>query len=277
MTSCRPARRCSTSTATPPASTRPPSLKLVVLGSERTHADDAAYGFRKLVDVAVRSIAQPFEDPTTCVQAVDRLHDGLRQLAPRPFPSGRHCDQERRIRLVVRNITWDAYVRLAFDEIRLAGTGSPQVTRRLVAALEDLKTVAPPERQPPLDRQLRLLTAAVQRHYDDDEDVRAALTADAQGIGSGRDLADLDDRTGRTTTPPTSPVPVDPDVTIPHDTAAGGLINRADLDLFIVMGSPPSSGAGYRVPLAAVMFVAETTGRLSFVVPGLIAAWPPSS
>jgi len=174
----------------------PAVAKLVVLGSERTHTDDAAYGFRKLVDVAVRSVAEPFDDPTTCVQAVDRLHDGLRQLAPRPFPSGRHCDEEGNIRLVVRTITWDAYVRLAFDEIRLAGTGSPQVTRRLVAALEDLKTVAPRERQPPLDRQLRLLTAAVQRHYDDDEDIRAALTADAQGIGSGHDLAGLEDRTG---------------------------------------------------------------------------------
>ena len=31
-------------------------------------------------------------------------------------------------------------------------------------------------------------------------------------------------------------------------------------------------GAGYRVPLAAVVFVAETTGRPGFVVPGLIAA-----
>ena len=31
-------------------------------------------------------------------------------------------------------------------------------------------------------------------------------------------------------------------------------------------------GAGYRVPLAAVMFVAETTGRASFIVPALLAA-----
>jgi len=167
--------------------------KLVVLRSERTHADDAAYGFRKLVDVAVRSVAEPFEDPTTCVQAVDRLHDGLRQLAARRFPSGRHCDEHGRVRLVVRTITWDGYVRLAFDEIRLASAGSPQVTRRMMAALEDLKAVAPPDRQPPLDRQLRLLTAAVERHYEDEEDVRAALMADAQGIGSGQDLAGLED------------------------------------------------------------------------------------
>ena len=52
-------------------------------------------------------------------------------------------------------------------------------------------------RRPPLDRQLRLLTAAVQRHYDDEEDVRAALTADAQGIGSGLDLDGDDDDTWR--------------------------------------------------------------------------------
>lgn len=171
--------------------------KLVLVRSERTHADDPAYGFRKLVDVALRSVAQPFDDPTTCVQAVDRLHDGLRQLAPRRLPSGRYCDEEGRLRLVVRTITWDGYVRLAFDEIRLAGAGSPQVTRRLVAALEDLKTVASPERQPPLDRQLRLLTAAVRRHYEDEEDVRAALTADSQGIGSGRDLAGVEDGTSQ--------------------------------------------------------------------------------
>lgn len=64
-------------------------VRLVELGEERTHEDDPAYGFRKLVDIAERSIAQPFNDPTTTVQAIHRLHDCLRQLAPRPFPSGR--------------------------------------------------------------------------------------------------------------------------------------------------------------------------------------------
>lgn len=67
------------------------------------------------------------------------------------------------------------------------------MSRRLVAALEDLKTIAPADRQPPLERQLRLLTAAVRRHYDDEEDIRAALTAGAQGIGSGADLDGSDD------------------------------------------------------------------------------------
>ena len=86
-------------------------------------------------------------------------------------------------------LDWDGYVRLAFDEIRLAAGGYPQVTRRLEAALADLKTVAPAERQPALDRQLRLLERGVARALEDEDDRRAALVADAQGIGSGADVA----------------------------------------------------------------------------------------
>jgi len=77
---------------------------------------------------------------------------------------------------------------LAFDEIRLAGASEPQVTRKMCAALADLKRVASADRQEPLDRQLRLLTAAVRRAHDDEEDVLAALTPDTEGIGSGADV-----------------------------------------------------------------------------------------
>ena len=162
--------------------------RLVLVGPERVHTEDASYGLRKLVDVAERSIAQPFNDPTTTLQALHRLHDLLRQLAARPLPAGEHRDEDGVVRLVERTLSWDGYVRLAFDEIRLAGATSPQVTRRLCAALQDLKIVAPANRQAPLDRQLRLLTAAVHRAYEDDEDIVAALTPDAEGIGSGADV-----------------------------------------------------------------------------------------
>jgi uncharacterized membrane protein len=155
------------------------------------------------VDVAERSISSgPFQDPTTSVQAIDAIHDVLRRLAVRAFPSGVHRDADGHARLVERVMAWDGYVRLAFDELRLAGAGSPQVARRLTAALEDLKAVASPERRPPLDYQLRLLEAAVRRAYTDEEDVRAALVADMQGIGSGPDLMSHPDRSARATQTP---------------------------------------------------------------------------
>ena len=52
----------------------------------------------------------------------------------------------------------------------------------------------------------------------------------------------------------------------------GGSVHALDTSLFVVIGVAAFLGAGYRVPLAAVMFVAEATGRPGFVVPGLLAA-----
>src|SRR3954452_2699100 len=157
---------------------------LIALDDERTHVDDPAYGFRKLVDVAQRSLGTSSNDATTAVQVINRLHDCLRQIADRPFPNGHIRDEDDELRLIERVLDWDGYVRLAFDEIRLAAGACPQVTRRLEAALADLKTVAPARRQSALDRQLRLLAAGV-AHALEDEDDRRALVADAQGIGSG--------------------------------------------------------------------------------------------
>jgi len=53
---------------------------------------------------------------------------------------------------------------------------------------------------------------------------------------------------------------------------AVGVAGGGNITLFVVIGVAAFLGAGYRVPLAAVMFVAETTGRPQFVVPGLLAA-----
>jgi uncharacterized membrane protein len=167
-------------------------VRCVTMGRERTHKGDPGFGFRKLVDIAERSISQPFDDPTTTVQAIHRLHDCLRLLAPRPFPSGRRYDEEGELRLVTRTLGWDGYVRLAFDELRLVGAAQPQVARRLKAALEDLKTVTPLERQPALDRQLDLLKELVGQQFDDEQDISASLIADQQGIGSGQDLINIE-------------------------------------------------------------------------------------
>jgi CIC family chloride channel protein len=52
----------------------------------------------------------------------------------------------------------------------------------------------------------------------------------------------------------------------------GGVLGSDSTTLFPLVGMAAFLGAGYRVPLAAVVFVAEFTGRPGYVVPGLIAA-----
>jgi hypothetical protein len=155
----------------------------VVSGLERTLGEDVAYGFRMLVDMAERSLSEsPFVDPTTAVQAIDRLHDGLRQLATRVIPDGRHHDRTGHLRLTTPAMAWGAYVHLAFDEIRLAGTESPQVTRRLVAALHDPGS-RPPGTRSRVGSATGTATGGGPRHPRDQRDLNMALVPDAQGIG----------------------------------------------------------------------------------------------
>lgn len=52
----------------------------------------------------------------------------------------------------------------------------------------------------------------------------------------------------------------------------GEVFNTLDPQLYVLLGIAAFLGAGYRVPLAAVMFVAETTGQPGFIVPALFAA-----
>jgi uncharacterized membrane protein len=157
-------------------------LPHVGIGPERTLFQDTAFGFRQLVDIAEKALSPAVNDPTTAVQCIDRLHDLLRRLVVRPLPSGRHGDADGVLRLVVPHPSWDDYVHLAFDEIRHFGIGSLQIPRRLRAALLDLKSAAPPERQPVLDRQLAALEEAVIREYPVAEERVMASGADAQGL-----------------------------------------------------------------------------------------------
>ena len=154
-----------------------------MLGLERTLGQDVSYGLRMLVDMAERSLADsPFLDPTTAVQAIDRLHDCLRQLARRPFPDGKYRDTHGDVRLVIRVMDWDAYVHLAFDEIREAGAGTPQVARRLRASLLDLCEYAPADRRAVLEDQMEMLDQAIRARAPDYQ-LGYYLTPDRQGIG----------------------------------------------------------------------------------------------
>lgn len=157
----------------------------VILRPERTLDQDVAYGLRLLVDIGIRALSDsPWQDPTTAVQAIDRLHDCLRELVRRPFPDGRHHDKDGVLRLTEQVMTWEGYVRLAVVELRLAGAGSPQVARRLQAMLQDLISVAGPDRRAVLHEQRDLLTSASGRALDAEQDVVLARGADPSGLGT---------------------------------------------------------------------------------------------
>lgn len=165
----------------------------VDIDAERSITQDVPFGFRLLVDIAERALSSGVNDPTTATQAIDRLHDLLRQLGTRTFPTGWHADERGEPRLFVPQPTWELFVALAFEEIRHYGRDSLQVARRSRAALHDLLDELPDHRHAAVHRQLRLLDDMVEEAFSSDLEREAARFPDAQGIGSGRGFGATDD------------------------------------------------------------------------------------
>lgn len=152
-------------------------------GRVRSMDQDAAFGFRQLVDIAERALSPGINDPTTAVQALDQIHDLLRRLVGREFPSALRLGDEGAPRLFLPHPEWDGYVMLALDEIRQYGQSSLQIARRLRYLLEDLLGIAPESRQAAIKRQLALLDASIRRGFPSASDQVIAREGSAQGHG----------------------------------------------------------------------------------------------
>ncbi|MEU8138008.1 DUF2254 domain-containing protein [Streptodolium elevatio] len=164
----------------------PPPFELaraLHLGTERNMHQDFAFGFRQLSDISARALSPAVNDPTTAVNAFDRIHLLLVAAVRLPLGTRAHCDRKGAVRVIEAVPEWSDVVDLAYTETRLFGAGSPQVTRRLAASLDDLLAIAPAHRRAPLERQKTLLREAVEAAYRDVPDRAFALQPDRQGIG----------------------------------------------------------------------------------------------
>ena len=60
----------------------------LAMGDERTLGDDPAFTIRMMVYVAIKALSPAVNDPTTAVQALDRIEDVLRYAAAKHLSSG---------------------------------------------------------------------------------------------------------------------------------------------------------------------------------------------
>jgi uncharacterized membrane protein len=146
-------------TTTPSA----PLLGNVAFGDERTYRQDPSYPLRILVDIALKALSPAINDPTTAVEALGRLGDLLVLLASRQLPDGVLRDDAGEVRFFYRTPSWDEYLKLALDEIRIFGATTPSVEQQMRQLLGYLEASVPEWRREAVVEQLRLLDAAVER------------------------------------------------------------------------------------------------------------------
>ncbi|MGW3801554.1 DUF2254 domain-containing protein [Streptomyces clavifer] len=161
----------------------PYALRYTVdVGVERGLRQDPAFGLRQLSDIALRALSSSVNDPTTAVQCLDRIVQFLSVAVHLPLGPMHHRDRRGAVRLVQEVPGWTDLVDLGFEEIRGCAVGHPQVTRRLLAGLDDLLLLAADERRKPLIRHRALLVEAVERTVPEAAGRAFALHPDRQGI-----------------------------------------------------------------------------------------------
>lgn len=165
----------------PDAAARETARDAFDLGPVRTMQDDAEYGVRQIVDVALKAISPAVNDPSTAVTCIDHLARLVARAARRADPPSLVAAEGAAVARVLRDASsFRAVIDLAFSQIRQYGKADMAVGLRVLRALE---TVASCTR----DRE-RL--AHVARHARLVEDgLRASFSAE--------DCASLGERTRR--------------------------------------------------------------------------------
>ncbi len=150
LASVRPAARCDDALAAAVRDT-------VVIGSQRTVAQDVEFAVDQLVEVAVRALSPGVNDPFTAIQCVERLGAALARLADRRIPSPYRRDGAGRLRVIAYPWTFPALLDAALNQIRQHARSSVAVS---MALLEAITSVAALVRRP-ADRAALLAQAEI--------------------------------------------------------------------------------------------------------------------
>ncbi len=148
---------------------------------QRTVDQDAAYGIRQLVDVALKGLSPGINDTTTAIMCVDYLTAILARLAHRQLEApGR--GEAGELQVIVRRPTYADFVAEAFDQIRQNADGNVAVMGRLIHSLETLsRTTSGTERRRVLFLQVEAVSEMIQRTVRSPRE-RAALESHATHV-----------------------------------------------------------------------------------------------
>jgi uncharacterized membrane protein len=105
---------------------------------QRSVEQDAGFGVRQIVDVALKALSPGINDSTTAIMCVNYLGAIIARLAGRRMPA-RHRMYEGRLCVIARGEDFHSLLGEAFDQIRQNASRHPAV---LAAQMQALETIA---------------------------------------------------------------------------------------------------------------------------------------
>ncbi len=159
-----------------------------VIGRQRTVEQDAAFGIRQIVDVALKALSPGINDTTTAQMSVEHLTAILLRLGERRIES-RFRGKDGKLRLITRGPSYESLLAEALDQIRQHAEGNVALMGRLLDSLELLGSrLQDRSRRSALRRQAEYVQEAVRRS------IRAPSDRDVLDRRVAVVLAQLSDR-----------------------------------------------------------------------------------
>lgn len=136
---------------------------LFSIGNQRTIEQDAGFGFRQIVDIALKALSPGINDTTTALIGIDHLGALLAQLADRHLPGPVRLDAGR-VRVIAVRPSFEQLTAAAFDQVRINADGNAAAYLRLLTALATVaQRTQDPGRRKALRQQAELVEEAAQR------------------------------------------------------------------------------------------------------------------
>lgn len=134
-----------------------------IIGRQRTTDQDAGFGIRQIVDIAMKALSPGVNDSTTAIMCVDYLTAILVRLTSRRISSSRR-EEDGELRLIARGPSFDSLLSESFDQIRQNSERNVAVLRRLLQALEEIASATvQAKRRQVLKRQVASVAAMAER------------------------------------------------------------------------------------------------------------------
>ncbi|WP_199611511.1 DUF2254 domain-containing protein [Flocculibacter collagenilyticus] len=145
---------------------------LFFIGTQRTPEQDAEFAIRQLVEVAIRALSPGINDPYTALGCVDRLASTMCYLTDKSFPSPHRFDDNNKLRVIAKTVTFSGMLNEAFDQVRQYGMTSISIIIRLLEALTAIaKQANTQEQRSAIERQGNMIFRGSQASVNEPNDL----------------------------------------------------------------------------------------------------------
>ncbi|MEF2072828.1 DUF2254 domain-containing protein [Consotaella aegiceratis] len=122
-------------------------LTTLVLGSQRTPAQDLLFLFDELVEIAARALSPGVNDPLTAVTCIDWLAAAFAEMARRPGLDPLRVDGDGKLRVIAEPIGFAGYLEYGFGRLRQYAAKDRIAGTHIIAALASVVSVCRTEDQ----------------------------------------------------------------------------------------------------------------------------------